>query len=110
MKILFDQGTPAPLRQLLVSHDVRTAYEMGWADLDNGQLLEAADAAFDALVTTDQNLRYQQNVRGRRLAILVLPTTSWPKIQQNATAVIAAVNALKEGDFTQLSFEARQPE
>ncbi len=105
MKILFDQGTPAPLRHLLVDHNVRTAYEMGWADMDNGQLLKAAETAFDALITTDQNLRYQQSVQGRRLAILVLPTTSWPKIQQNGAAVIAAVNELKEGDFAQLRFE-----
>jgi len=105
MKILFDQGTPAPLRHLLVDHNVRTAYEMGWADLDNGQLLKAAETAFDALITTDQNLRYQQSVQGRRLAILVLPTTSWPKIQKNGAAVIAAVNELKEGDFAQLRFE-----
>ncbi len=105
MKILFDQGTPAPLRHLLVDHNVRTTYEMEWADLDNGQLLKTAETAFDALITTDQNLRYQQSVQGRRLAILVLPTTSWPKIQRNATAVIAAVNGLKEGDFAQLRFE-----
>jgi predicted nuclease of predicted toxin-antitoxin system len=105
MKILFDQGTPVPLRHLLVDHDVRTAYEMGWANLDNGQLLKAAETDFDALITTDQNLRYQQSVQGRRPAILVLPTTSWPKIQQNAAAVIAALNGLKEGDFAQLRFD-----
>ena len=105
MTILFDQGTPVPLRRLLAEHDVRIAYEMGWADLDNGLLLKAAEAAFDALITTDQNLRYQQGVRDRRLAILVLPTTSWPKIQQNAAAVTAAISAIKEGDFLQLRFD-----
>ena len=79
MRILFDQGTPAPLRQLLRGHNVSTAYEMGWSELANGDLLAAAEADFDALVTTDQNLRYQQDLAGRRLAILVLPTTSWPR-------------------------------
>jgi hypothetical protein len=72
LKVLFDQGTPAPLRGALTGHTVFTAFEMGWAALDNGELLKAAEAAFEVLVTTDQNLRYQQNLSGRHLAILVL--------------------------------------
>lgn len=66
MKIVFDQGTPAPLRHQLLGHDVSTAGEMGWSALSNGDLLSAAGEAFDLLVTTDQNLRYQQNLAGRR--------------------------------------------
>jgi len=80
MRILFDQGTPAPLRHELVGHNVSTADEMGWDRLGNGDLLNAAEVSFDAFITTDQNLRYQQNLSGRQLAVLVLPTTSWPKI------------------------------
>jgi predicted nuclease of predicted toxin-antitoxin system len=76
MKILFDHGTPVPLRRVLSGHMVSTAFEMGWAKFDNGALLSAAQADFDAIITTDQNLRYQQNLAGRTLAILVLPTTS----------------------------------
>ena len=71
MRILFDQGTPAPLRRELVGHLIKTAYEMGWADLQNGASLDAAERDFDAFITTDQNLQYQQNLSGRRLAILV---------------------------------------
>lgn len=104
MKILFDQGTPAPLRRELPGHQVSTAYEMGWSALRNGELLKAAEADFDVFVTTDRNLRYQQNLGGRRLAILVLPTTSWPRIQAHAPEVLAAVNALRLGDFRELSF------
>ena len=104
MRILFDQGTPAPLRHGLPGHSVSTAYEVGWAELENGDLLKAAEASFDAFITTDQNLRHQQNLSGRRLAILVLPTTSWPKIQAHATKVTAAVNALRPGDFIELNF------
>jgi hypothetical protein len=104
MKILFDQGTPAPLRHALVGHSVSTAYEMGWATLENGDLLNAADASFDVFLTTDQNLRYQQNLGTRRLAILVLPTTSWPKIKLNLPKVVAAIDALRPGDFIELSF------
>ena len=82
-----------PLRQLLSGHSVSTAYEMGWSELANGDLLEAAEADFDALVTADQNLRYQQDLTGRRLAILVLPTTSWPRIRAHEEQVVAAINA-----------------
>jgi hypothetical protein len=77
---------------------------MGWTALDNGALLKAAETDFEALITTDQNLRYQQNLTGRRLAILVLPTTSWPKIQAHETEVVAAVNALRSSDVVELSF------
>jgi len=104
MKILFDHGTPAPLRRQLAGHAISTAYEMGWAKLSNGDLLAAAEKSFDAFITTDQNLRYQQNLTGRRLAILVLPTTSWPEIQKHAVKISDAVNALKPGDFIELSF------
>jgi predicted nuclease of predicted toxin-antitoxin system len=99
MRILFDQGTPVPLRRHLTGHSVVTAYELGWTELANGALLDAAEAEFDALVTTDQNLRHQQNLVGRRLAILVLPTTSWPKIQAHSEQVVAAVNALSPGNL-----------
>jgi hypothetical protein len=104
MKILFDHGTPAPLRRQLAGHEISTAYEMGWAKLSNGDLLAAAEKSFDAFITTDQNLRYQQNLGGRRLAILVLPTTSWPEIQNHMNKVVDAVNALKPGDFIELNF------
>ncbi len=77
---------------------------MGWAELDIGALLEAAEAAFDAFITTDQNLRHQQSLTGRRLAILVLPTTSWPTIQPRVTQVAAAVDELRPGDLVELKF------
>jgi hypothetical protein len=104
MKILFDHGTPAPLRRSLAGREISTAYEMGWAKLSNGDLLAAAEKTFDAFITTDQNLRYQQNLTGRRLAILVLPTTSWPEIQKHTGKISDALNALKPGDFIELSF------
>jgi predicted nuclease of predicted toxin-antitoxin system len=81
MKILFDQGVPAPLRRALPDHTVSTAYEMGWAELTNGDLLKQANAAFDVLITTDQGLRFQQNLAGLRLAIIVLPTTIGPQFR-----------------------------
>ena len=77
---------------------------MGWATLSNGDLLAAAEKSFAAFITTDQNLRYQQNLAGRRPAILVLPTTSWPEIQKHTNKIADQVNALKPGDFIELSF------
>ena len=72
MKILFDQGTPTPLRQALSGHEVSTAFERGWQNLQNGELLRSAEAeGFEAIVTTDQSLRYQQNLAARRLGVVV---------------------------------------
>ena len=104
MRILFDHGTPVPLRRVLRNHEVATAYELGWAELANGALLSAAEAEFDALITTDQSLRYQQNLVDRKLAILVLPTTSWPRIQAHIAQIVAAIDALIPGDFVELRF------
>jgi predicted nuclease of predicted toxin-antitoxin system len=105
MKILFDQGTPVPLRTLLVGHAVDTAYERGWSTLANGDLLHAAEAAsYEVLITTDQQLQRQQHLSGRRLAILVLPTTGWPQIQRHAAAVVAAVASVQPGEYRELSW------
>ncbi|HOX56901.1 MAG TPA: hypothetical protein P5205_11940 [Candidatus Paceibacterota bacterium] len=102
MRILFDQGTPAPLRRTLADHSVSTAYEMGWTSLANGDLLNAAEPLFDVLITTDQNLRHQQDLSGRRLAILVLPTTSWPDIQDHLAEITAAAAATQPGSYREL--------
>jgi hypothetical protein len=104
MRIVFDHGVPVPLRNHLTGHTISTAYEMGWASLDNGALLDAAEGRFEAFVTTDQNLRHQQNLTGRRLAVLVLPTTSWPTIRAHVSEVSAAIDALRPGDIVQMSF------
>jgi hypothetical protein len=75
---------------------------MGWSALTNGDLLAAAETKFDLLLTTDQNLRYQQNLTGRKLAILVLPTTNWPEIQKHTTEVMDAISAIKPGGYMDL--------
>lgn len=104
MRILFDQGTPAPLRRFLTQHEVVTAYERGWAQLKNGSLLDAAEAeGFALLVTTDTNLRYQQNLAARRIAIVVLSTTSWPRIQRAIDLVVQAVDAVILGSYAEVA-------
>ena len=105
MRILLDQGTPAPLRDALTGHSVETAYELGWSKLSNGDLLAAAEAAaFGLLITTDHILRYQQNLSGRRLAILVLPTTRWRQIQARVAEVVSAVTSIRPGEYRELNW------
>ncbi len=95
MRILFDQGTPLPLKQHLLKHTVVTAFELGWSDLKNGELLAAAEGSFDLFITTDQQIRYQQNLTGRKLAVLVLLTTSWPRIRTWIPQIQDAVEKIK---------------
>ena len=104
MKILFDQGTPLPLKRNLSKHTIATAFEKGWSRLTNGDLLAKAEQEFDLLITTDQNLKYQQNLKGRRIAILVLPTTKWPKIQLHTVEIESAVDGIKPGDYVAITW------
>jgi len=104
VRVLFDQGTPVPLRRALIGHRVATAFEMGWSEMTNGDLLRAAETSFDALITTDQNLQHQQNLGGRQLRILVLPTTSWPVIRRHLVEIAAALDELPAGSVRHLRF------
>ena len=104
MHVLFDQGVPAPLRRLLPTHEISTAYECGWSTLKNGELLGAAEAqGFQVLVTTDTNLKYQQNLSDRSIAVVVLSTTSWPRIKASAAAIAAAVKSASVGTYAEVS-------
>lgn len=108
MKVLFDQGTPQPLRRELARHTIDTAYEQGWSTLKNGDLLATAEqAGYDLFVTTDRSLRYQQNLAGRRLAIPVLGTTSWPKIRPHVNRIQDAIDTTDAGTYRELSFDAQ---
>jgi hypothetical protein len=103
VRVLFDQGTPAPLRQALPDHQVATAHERGWSTLKNGELLDAAEqAGFEVFLTTDRNLKHQQNLKGRRIAVVVLSTPSWPRIQRAIGTVVRAVGGASPGTFTEV--------
>ena len=103
MRILFDQGTPVPLRRYLTEHEVATAAEMDWSQLTNGELLAAAtEAGFEVLVTTDQNLRYQQNLKSRKIAVVVLMSASWPRISKQTVKVAEAINVLGTSDYIEV--------
>ena len=104
MRILFDQGTPVPLRRHLTRHVVDTAFECGWSSLHNGELLDVAEQeGYDLLITTDQNLRYQQHLADRQLAIIVLLSTSWPRIQLRIDTIQAAVESIMPGGYQEIA-------
>ena len=103
MRILFDQGTPVPLRQSLAHHEVTTAYERGWSKLRNGELLDAAEReGFEIFLTTDTQLKFQQNLKSRQIAVVVLSTPSWPRIQHATAPVVGAVDAASPGSYTEI--------
>src|ERR1019366_16242 len=103
MLILFDNGTPAPLRYALKGHVVVEAFERGWERTANGALIAAAEAAgFEVLLTTDKNLRYQQNLKARKLAFVVIGNQQWPIFRRYVERVVAAVNAATPGSFTEV--------
>ena len=92
------------MRHFLAGHDVETARERGWSTLANGALLAAAEAAnYDVFVTTDSNLKHQQRMEGRRLAMIVLTTTSWPRIQRAVDAVVRAVAAATPRSYAEVA-------
>ncbi len=108
MLILFDHGTPDPLRQFLEIHTVKKTKDLGWDTLSNGELLKAAEnAGFELLLTTDKNILYQQNLEERTIAIVVLGDPRWPVVRLYVDRVAAAVNAAKPGSYTEVDIPNR---
>jgi len=108
MLILFDHGTPAPLRLFLAGHTVKKAKDLGWDTLSNGELLRAAEeASFEVLVTTDKNIRYQQNLSERTIAIVVLGIPQWPILRPHVDLVVAAINSAKPGTYCEVEIPDR---
>lgn len=100
MKILFDHGTPAPLRRHLEGHSVDTAAEMGWETLANGDLIDRAELeGYEVLVTPDQSMRHQQNLAGRRLAIVVLLKTAWPYVRLRTDDIRGVLDEVQPGEL-----------
>ncbi len=104
MLVLFDNGTPRTLARYLIDrHTITEARARGWEELENGQLLTVAEAAgFQVLVTTDRNIRYQQNLAGRNIAIVVLGKGRWSVIKPHVAEIVAAVNAATPGSFAEV--------
>ena len=103
MRILFDNGTPRGIAAALLGHAVEEARSHGWDALRNGELLDAAEAAgFDLFLTTDRNIRYQQNLTSRKIAIVVLGKGRWTHIRNRLAEIVAAVEAATPGSYAEV--------
>jgi hypothetical protein len=110
MKILFDNGTPKPIAQVLPAHEVVFARQIGWHELENGDLIQKAEeAAFDLLLSTDKNIRYQQDLSERRIALVVLGNSQWPDVRLHLDAIAAAVNAATPGSYFEVPIPFSKP-
>ena len=103
MKVILDESVPQNLRLLIEGgHTVVTAWYQGWSGLKNGALLDAAEAAgFDLFITADQEMRYQQNLAGRKMALLVLSTNNWSFIKAGLGGIVSAIDAVRPGSYTE---------
>ena len=103
MLILFDHVTPKGIARVLSGYTVTTAKERGWDTLGNGDLLAAAErAGFDVVLTADKNMRHQQNLEGRRIALVILSTPQWPTVRLHLEKIAAAVNAATAGSYIEV--------
>ena len=108
MLILFDNGTPRGLAHLLTGHSVEEARARGWEELANGELIDAAEqGGFDLMVTTDKNIRYQQNLTGRRIALVILGNQQWPDVRLCLDMIAATVDACEPGSYTEVEIPFR---
>ena len=107
MRILFDHSAPAPRRDALTTHVVVEAVERGWETLDNGALLDAAEAeGFEIFVTADKNIRYQQNWSARKIAVVILGNAQWPVLRRHVSKVVAAIKAATPGSCAEVEIPA----
>ena len=104
MRILIDECAPRALKKHLIQqgHECRTVQEAGWSGKENGELLSLAETAFDVLVTVDTNLRYQQNLKGRKIAIVVLGNSAWRMVRVHLDRIAAIVNEATPGSYTEV--------
>jgi len=103
MRILLDECVPWPMHTLLSSHSCSSVQDKGWGGIKNGELLQRADGEFDLFITSDQNLRYQQNLTGRSIAILELSTNDISRIQAASSLIEEALQEIQPNEFTQLA-------
>jgi hypothetical protein len=99
--LLFDYNVPAPLRRLLTRYEIKLAGELCWHDLANGELA-AEQAGFELLLIADQNIHYQQNLTGRRIALVVLSTNSWPDLEPHVLRIQQAIDWIGQGGYVEL--------
>jgi hypothetical protein len=108
MKILFDNGTPWSIARCLDGHEITYARRIGWHELKNGELIQRAeDAGYDLLLTTDKNIAYQQNLKNRTIALVVLSHSQWPQVKLYLERIATAVNAAEAGSYVEVEIPFR---
>jgi predicted nuclease of predicted toxin-antitoxin system len=106
LKILIDQNVSARLGRLLTGHEASHASSMGWAELTNGVLLTAAEAdGFEIFLTADKNIRFQQNLTGRGIALVVLDTNQLDILFANIERIIQAIDSTTAGSYVTVRFD-----
>ena len=103
MRILLDECVPWPMHRLLTNHTCTSVQAQGWSGIRNGELLQQAESEFDLFITSDQNIRYQQKLADRRIAILELSTNDLRRIQAAEALIETAINRLQSNEFKQLT-------
>ena len=107
MRILFDECAPWPLSKLLKGHTCSNPVQEGWRGIQNGELLKLAEAKFDLFLTCDQGIRYQQNLKGRKIAILQLSTNDWILLEKRSSEILTALASIQAGQYLELMVEER---
>ena len=103
MRILFDHDVPRPLRRHLTDHEVDTARERGWAELNNGELLnEAEREGYQVLITADQKMTYQQNIARRTFGVVVLMSNNWSQVREKVAAIQSALEGIDPGELREV--------
>ena len=102
MKVLLDECVPWPMHRLLVGHECKTAQQCGWGGIQNGDLLRRAEGQFDAFITSDQNIRYQQNLAERTIPILELSTNDLRRIRSAAASIQSALSTIRPREYRRL--------
>jgi len=107
VRILFDECAPWPLSKLLKGHTCSNPVQEGWRGIQNGELLKLAEAKFDLFLTCDQGIRYQQNLKGRKIAILQLSTNDWILLEKRSSEILTALASIQAGQYLELMMEER---
>src|ERR1051325_7500447 len=103
MKVLLDECTPHVLKRLLTEFEIKTVQDLGWTGIKNGALLRLAEQHFDVFITSDQGLKYQQNLANRQLAIVQLPANQVPLVVRLAPKLQEALNRIQTGELIEIT-------
>ena len=102
MRVLLDESAPRLIKTRLTEISISTVQELGWAGLTNGELLVLAEREFDVFITADKQLRYQQNLTGKRLSVIVLPSNQVPVVTAILPAIEQSLQAIRSGSVVEL--------